>query len=175
MTGQLMIAWSAADRRQRRCWPRGVDEGARQIPLPDKHLLLVQRVDTMDFSFFNRLCGPHADMRIPQRAVVVSPRSVIIFRRNWKNIDGVDAICQGGGEALILPGPFVGSTVQDWRKAQQCGLLGHVRQGGGNSGLAEVVQDHAARDGIGVASCAVMSPSISIIGFSSSAMASTCM
>jgi hypothetical protein len=61
------------------------------------------------------------------------------------------------------------------RHHQESTQLGHVRQGGGNSGLAEVVRNYAARDGIGVESCGVMSPSISIIGVSNSAIASTCM
>jgi transposase len=66
------------------------------------------------------------------------------------------------------------SALAQWYRARTEGP-GHVRQGGGNSGLAEVVRNHAARDGIGVESCGVMSPSISIIGVSNSAIASTCM
>jgi hypothetical protein len=71
--------------------------------------------------------------------------------------------------------PCISNPNRRTDKLHNCGAMGHVRQGGGNSGLAEVVRNHAARDGIGVESCGVMSPSISIIGVSNSAIASTCM
>ncbi len=57
-------SWSQATDVGIAC-PRRIDEGARQISLADKRLLLIHRMNAMDFPFFDGACSPHAHMPIP--------------------------------------------------------------------------------------------------------------
>ena len=104
-----------------------IDHGAGQISFRDQLLLFGNRADAVDLVLVHGLVGPHADMRVPEGAIVVALRAIVVLGPVREDVDRIDSVRERGRKALVLTGAFIRAAVQDRRKAQKSRMIG--RQG----------------------------------------------
>src|SRR5208282_357884 len=72
------------------CWRSGIAGRARQIAIGNQLLLLFDRENTVYLTLLDGFGRPKADVCIPERAVVIGFRAVVIIRTKWEDVYGIN-------------------------------------------------------------------------------------